>query len=182
MRFFETPLEGAWIIEEEPVVDERGRFARTFCMREYAERKLEVCFVQHSTSHSRLKGTLRGMHFQRGVHAEVKIVKCLRGAIWDVVVDLRPGSPTFCQSFGLELSRANSRQLDIPRGLAHGFLTLTGDAGVQYLISNFYDSKSSSGFSYEDPAFGIQWPFSPAVVSDRDRSWPRFEVVGGGER
>ena len=180
MRFLETPLEGVWIIEEEPVSDERGSFVRTFCMREYSKRKLEVCFVQHSTSHSRLKGTLRGMHFQRGVHAEVKVVKCLRGAVWDVVVDLRQGSATFCSSWGIELSGSNSRQLYIPRGFAHGFLTLTDDAEVHYLISNFYDARSSSGFLYEDPTFGIHWPFPPSVVSDRDRSWPPFQV-GGGE-
>jgi dTDP-4-dehydrorhamnose 3,5-epimerase len=178
MRFFETMFEGVWIVELEPVRDERGRFARTFCMREYAERKLEICFVQHSTSHSTLRGTLRGMHFQRGVHEEVKIVQCLRGAVWDVVVDLRQSSPTFLRSFGIELSSSNSKQLYIPRGFAHGFLTLTDDAEVHYLISNFYDAESSSGFSYKDPAFGIQWPFSPEVVSERDRSWPPFKVSG----
>jgi dTDP-4-dehydrorhamnose 3,5-epimerase len=176
MRFLETDLPGAWVVEAEPARDQRGFFARTFCTREYAELGLETRFVQHSISYSAKRGTLRGMHFQARPHAEVKVVSCLRGAIWDVIVDLRPDSATFRRSTGVELTHENRRQLYIPRGFAHGFITLKDDTEVHYLISDFYEPSAARGVRYDDPAFAIDWPFSPTVVSEKDGRWPDFAV------
>ena len=174
MRFEETKLCGAWLIEAEPAHDERGFFARTFCAREYGERGLTTQFVQNSTSHSNARGTLRGMHFQRAPHAEVKVVSCLKGALWDVIIDLRPESPTYRRWQGFELSAANQRQLYIPAGFAHGFQTLCDDTRAGYLISAFYVPQAAAGVRYDDPAFGIDWPLPASVISEKDRSWPDF--------
>ena len=174
MRFEETKLCGAWLIEAEPAHDERGFFARTFCAREYGERGLTTQFVQNSTSHSNARGTLRGMHFQRAPHAEVKVVSCLKGALWDVIIDLRPESPTYRRWQGFELSAANQRQLYIPAGFAHGFQTLCDDTQAGYLISAFYVPQAAAGVRYDDPAFGIDWPLPASVISEKDRSWPDF--------
>ena len=174
MRFEETNLCGAWLIEPEPAHDERGFFARTFCVREYGERGLTTQFVQNSTSHSNARGTLRGMHFQRAPHAEVKVVSCLQGALWDVIIDLRPESPTYRRWQGFELSAANQRQLYIPAGFAHGFQTLCDDTRAGYLISAFYVPQAAAGVRYDDPAFGIDWPLPASVISEKDRSWPDF--------
>ena len=174
MRFEETKLCGAWLIEAEPAHDERGFFARTFCSREYAKRGLTTQFVQNSTSHSNARGTLRGMHFQRAPHAEVKVVSCLRGALWDVIIDLRPESPTYRRWQGFELSAANQRQLYIPAGFAHGFQTLCDDTRAGYLISAFYVPEAAAGVRYDDPAFAIEWPLPVSVISEKDRSWPDF--------
>jgi len=176
VRFHETSLEGAWLIEPEPVRDERGFFARTFCVAEFAERGLETGFVQHSMSHSRQVHTIRGMHFQDPPHQEVKLVHCIAGAIYDVVVDLRPRSPTYLQWTGFELTSSNHHQLYIPAGFAHGLQTLTDDATVVYLISQFYAPEAANGLRFDDPALGIRWPAPPSVLSDRDRRWPRFSV------
>ena len=174
MLFEETDLCGAWLIEAEPAHDERGFFARTFCAREFATRGLTTHFVQNSTSQSKRRGTLRGMHFQRPPHGEVKVVSCLRGALWDVIIDLRPGSPTYRQWQGFELTAANRRQLYIPEGFAHGFQTLCDDTQAGYLISAFYVPEAAAGVRYDDPAFGIAWPLPVSVISDKDRSWPDF--------
>jgi dTDP-4-dehydrorhamnose 3,5-epimerase len=174
MRFLETSFDGAWLTEPEPIRDERGYFARTFCVRDFEERGLEARFVQHSRSFSARRGTLRGMHYQAPPHTEVKLVSCIAGAIYDVIVDLRPGSPTHLKWQGFELSAANKRQLYVPAGFAHGFQTLTDDAELNYLISAFYEPKASTGISYDDPAIGIKWPLPVAVISDRDRSWTRL--------
>jgi dTDP-4-dehydrorhamnose 3,5-epimerase len=174
MRFEETDLPGVWLIDPVPARDERGFFARTFCTREYAERGLVAGFVQHSTSHSSRCGTLRGMHFQRAPHQEIKVVSCLKGAIWDVVVDLRPWSSTFCKWRGFELSADNRRQLYIPEGMAHGFQTLRDDSEVGYLISAFYAPEAASGVRYDDPRFAISWPLPVSSISDKDRAWPDF--------
>jgi dTDP-4-dehydrorhamnose 3,5-epimerase len=174
MRFTETTLFGAWLIAPEPAGDHRGFFARTFCAREYAERGLATTFVQHSTSHSTKRGTLRGMHFQRPPHAEVKVVSCLKGAIWDVIIDLRPGSPTHLQWQGFELTDENRQQLYVPEGFAHGFQTLCEEAEVGYLISAFYAPSAADGVRYNDPAFDIDWPLPVVVLSDKDASWPDF--------
>jgi dTDP-4-dehydrorhamnose 3,5-epimerase len=174
MLFTKTELEGAWLIEPEPVRDPRGWFARTFCEREFASQGLETRFVQHSTSQNAERGTLRGMHFQTGAHAEVKLVRCLKGAILDVIIDLNPGSPTYRQWRGYELSALNMRQLYVPKGFAHGFQTLEDNCEVGYLISEFYAPAASSGVRWNDPAFGIAWPMAPTVLSDKDKGWPDF--------
>lgn len=171
MRFLETKLDGAWLIEPEPIRDSRGYFARTFCMRDFEQRGLESRFVQHSRSFSAAKGTLRGLHFQTPPHEEVKLVSCVSGAVYDVIVDMRPGSPTHRKWQGFELSADNKRQLYVPAGFAHGFQTLTDDAELNYLISAFYEPAASTGISYDDPALGVTWPLPVSVISDRDKSW-----------
>ena len=171
MLFQETGLRGAWIIEPEPIADERGSFARTFCEREYAARRLCTRFVQHSQSHSLKEGTLRGMHFQAEPDAEVKVVSCLRGAILDIIADLRPPSATYLQWVAVELTAANRRQIYVPKGFAHGFITLCDDAMVNYLISEFHKPERGRGIRYDDPALGILWPREPSVVSDKDLNW-----------
>ena len=174
MLFTKTELEGAWLVEPEPVRDPRGWFARTFCEQEFEAHGLETRFVQHSTSQNVERGTLRGMHFQTGAHAEVKLVRCLKGAILDVIIDLNPDSPTFRQWRGFELSAANLRQLYIPKGFAHGFQTLKDDCETGYLISEFYAPTASSGVRWNDPAFGIAWPMAPTALGDKDKAWPDF--------
>jgi dTDP-4-dehydrorhamnose 3,5-epimerase len=177
MRFDQAKLHGAWLIEPMPARDHRGFFARTFCVQEYAERGLTTEFVQHSTSQSRTRGTLRGMHFQCAPHGEVKVVRCLKGAIWDVIIDLRPDSPTYRRWQGFELSADNRRQLYIPVGFAHGFQTLCDDAEVGYLISAFYAPAAASGLRYDDPAFAIEWPLALTVISEKDQTWPAFSAA-----
>jgi dTDP-4-dehydrorhamnose 3,5-epimerase len=177
MRFIETELCGAWLIEPEPARDHRGFFARTFCSREFAERGLETGFVQHSTSHSLVKGTLRGMHFQRPPHEEVKVVTCLMGAIWDVIIDLRPGSPSHGRWQGFELSAESRRRLYVPQGCAHGFQTLCEHSEVGYLCSAFYAPDLQDGVRHDDPAFAIPWPLPVTAIADKDLRWP---LVGAG--
>ncbi len=174
MLFLQTKLSGAWLIDQEPTSDHRGFFARTFCTREFAQRGLETTFVQHSTSYSLHKGTLRGMHFQGAPYTEVKIVRCLKGAIWDVIVDLSPSSPTYRRWQAFELTAENRRQLYVPIGFAHGFQTLCDDTEVGYLISAYYVPSAACGFRYDEPAFGITWPLPPGPVSMADRNWPGF--------
>jgi dTDP-4-dehydrorhamnose 3,5-epimerase len=174
MQFCPAALNGAWLIELDPVQDERGFFARTFCAREFAAHGLETEFPQHSTSYSAVRGTVRGLHFQREPHSEAKLVRCLRGEIWDVIVDLRPDSPTFRRWEGVTLSAGNRRQIYVPKGFAHGFQTLTDEVEVSYLISAYYVPESASGVRFDDPVFAISWPLPVTVISDRDRSWPRF--------
>jgi len=157
--------------------DERGSFARTFCCDEFSKNGLVNTFVQHSVSHSKHRHTLRGMHFQTAPYQEVKVVSCLQGAIWDVALDLRNGSPTFGKWTAEELTAGNGKRLYIPKGFAHGFLSLSNDAVVSYLISERYNPEASSGVSYDDPAFAIQWPARPAVISEKDLSWPRLAKV-----
>lgn len=175
MKFQPTSLNDAWIVELEPSSDARGTFARTFCQREFAAQGLETAFVQHSASFSRLKGTLRGMHYQCAPHEEVKLVRCTRGAVYDVIIDLRPSSPTYCRSTGVELTAGNGRQLYVPKGFAHGFQTLEDDSELSYLISAYYVPEASRGYRHEDPAFAIQWPLPVSVMSDKDLAWPAFQ-------
>lgn len=172
MRFIETAVHGAWLIEPETHHDERGSFTRTFCAREFAGRGLETRFVQHSTSRSHRRGTVRGMHLQRPPHEEVKLVRCIAGAVYDVVLDLRPGSATFGRWQGFELAAANGRQLYIPAGCAHGFQTLEDVSEVGYLISAFHEPAAAAGVRHDDPRFAIAWPRPITVMSDRDRAWP----------
>jgi dTDP-4-dehydrorhamnose 3,5-epimerase len=174
MQFLSTALADAWLIELEPATDERGYFARTFCVREFSSHGLETSFPQHSISVSARRGTLRGMHFQTEPHSEVKLVRCLRGRIWDVIVDIRPASPTFGRWQGFELGDDNRRQLYIPKGFAHGFQTLTDDVEVSYLISTIYVPEAAAGFRHDDPTLQIAWPLPVSVISDKDRRWPDF--------
>lgn len=172
MHFEETQLRGAWLVDPVPLIDQRGFFARTFCVLEFGERSLENDFVQHSISHSLRAGTLRGMHFQEEPYNEVKLVSCVKGAIFDVIVDLRPGSSTHHRWASFELTAENRSQLYIPKGFAHGFMTLCDDVIVNYLISEFHAPSAARGLRYDDPAIGIAWPRKPAVISEKDLSWP----------
>lgn len=174
MRFLETDLDGARLIAPEPAQDERGSFSRTFCVREFADHGLEANFVQHSLSCSARRGTVRGMHFQKAPHGEVKVVECARGAIWDAIIDLRPHSPTFRRWQAFELNDENRRLLYVPEGFAHGFQTLSDDAEVRYLISAFYEPSAASGLRYDDPAFGISWPLPVTSMSPKDKLWPDY--------
>ena len=172
MRFIETNLPGAFLIEPEPAHDSRGLFVRTFCAREFGAHGLESSFVQHSRSFSAKKGTLRGMHFQRDPYAEAKVVTCVTGAIHDVIIDLRPGSGTYRRWQSFALTQASRNSLYVPAGFAHGFQTLTDGAEVNYLISAYYQPDASVGVRYDDPAFDIAWPLEVSVISERDLGWP----------
>lgn len=172
MRFVKTKLSGAFIIEAEPHTDARGSFARTFCEREFEAQGLKSRFVQHSASVSMRSGTLRGMHYQRAPSGEVKVVRCVRGAIYDVIIDLRPHSATYSKWIGVELTEKNGRQLYVPDGFAHGYQTQADDVEVHYLISAYYDPSAATGVRYDDPAFGIVWPADVTEISDKDRRWP----------
>jgi len=174
MRFEATDLDGAWLIRPEPMQDERGFFARTFCVIEFGDHCFETKFPQHSVSHSSRKGTVRGMHFQKVPHEEVKLVRCLTGSIFDVIIDLRPGSPTFRRWQGFELSSDNGLQLYIPKGFAHGFQTLVDDTRVNYLISEFHAPAAASGVRYNDPAFDVRWPLPVTTISEKDLLWSDF--------
>jgi dTDP-4-dehydrorhamnose 3,5-epimerase len=176
VKFQESPLAGAYTIELERLEDERGFFARSFCAEEFAARGLEVVMPQSSVSFNARRGTLRGLHYQAEPHAEDKLVRCTAGAIYDVIVDLRPGSPTARRWFGVELSAANHRSLFIPKGLAHGFLTLHDDTEVLYMISAPYAPGFERGVRWNDPAIGISWPTAPSVVSARDAAYPLLGV------
>jgi dTDP-4-dehydrorhamnose 3,5-epimerase len=175
--FTATALPGVFVVEPERREDERGFFARTFCAREFAERGLETRVAQCSVSYSPRRATLRGLHYQAPPHAEAKLVRCTRGGIFDVAVDLRPDSPAFRRHVALALSADDRRMLYVPPGCAHGFETLTDDCEVLYQISEFHDPEAARGVRWDDPAFAIPWPLAPAVISERDRSYPDFEGV-----
>jgi dTDP-4-dehydrorhamnose 3,5-epimerase len=175
MRFSEARLKGVRLIELEPISDERGCFARTFCTLEFSEAGLATKYVQHSFSHTFQAGAVRGMHFQCAPHEEVKVVRCLAGAIYDVLIDLRPSSQTYMQWEAFELTERNGRQLYVPPGLAHGFQTLAPESSVGYMMTALHAPAAAMGVRYDDPAFDIHWPLPLAAISDRDRSWPDFE-------
>jgi dTDP-4-dehydrorhamnose 3,5-epimerase len=175
MRFMPTGLEGLVVVEPEPHADERGSFMRLWDIEELARRGHCERFVQCNMSTSRRAGTLRGMHFQTGAHAEVRLVSCVAGALYDVAVDLRDDSPTFKRWYGVELSAANRRALLVPKGFAHGFLTLADDTAGLYHMSAAYEPEASTGVRFDDPAFGIAWPAPVAVINARDRAWPDFQ-------
>jgi dTDP-4-dehydrorhamnose 3,5-epimerase len=194
MIFIETKLKGAFIIDPEKLEDERGFFARSFCVREFEKNGLNPRSVQCNISYNRKKGTLRGMHFQVAPFAEAKLVRCTHGAIYDVIVDLRPDSATYWQWIGVELSApasprpndpsqftadcsrlpAEYRMLFIPEGFAHGFITLEDQTEVFYQMSEFFAPGSAKGFRWNDPVFNIEWPMEPVVISERDNSYPDF--------
>jgi dTDP-4-dehydrorhamnose 3,5-epimerase len=177
MIFRETPLAGVWVLEPERIADERGFFARTYCRRDFEERGLDPAIAQCSGSFNHRRGPLRGLHFQIAPHEEVKLVRVTRGAVWDVIVDLRPDSSTFRKHFSLVLSAENRHELYIPKGMAHGFQTLEDGTEVFYQISEFYAPESSRGYRWDDSSFAIPWPEPVTVISDKDRNLPLFEEV-----
>lgn len=172
MRYTETILPGVLLVDLERHEDERGFFARLWCRDELIEHGLNSQLAQCSVSNNRRKGTLRGMHYQAEPHPETKFVQCIRGIIYDVALDLRPGSPTFRQWFAAELSADNRRMLYLPEGCAHGFQTLTDDCDVLYLISSTFHPDLARGVRWNDPAFGIHWPLPVSAMSARDRDYP----------
>jgi dTDP-4-dehydrorhamnose 3,5-epimerase len=174
MRFLPTRLDGALLIELEPHRDERGSFARLWDGALFSERGLEPGLAQVSVSSNPKTGTLRGLHFQLPPYEEAKLVRCIAGAIFDVIVDLRAGSPGYGRWEGFELTRSNGRQLYVPKGFAHGFQTLADDSEVLYFISTPYAPTAAAGLRWDDPTLGIGWPVPPRVISERDRTWPSF--------
>lgn len=180
MRFHPTPLNDARLIELERRGDERGFFARFFCEREFGAAGLATRFVQANNSLSAKKGTLRGLHYQLAPAAEVKVVRCVRGALYDVILDLRPDSATFGGSFGAELNEDNRLMMYVPRGFAHAILTLSDDAEALYLVSDFYSPADERGVRWNDPRFKIEWPIEPTEISPKDGSWPDFDPAFHG--
>jgi dTDP-4-dehydrorhamnose 3,5-epimerase len=175
MRFIATKLGGSFIIEPEPHEDSRGLFARTFCAREFHEQGLVDSFVQCNTSWNARKGTVRGLHYQLVPSSEVKLVRCTAGALWDVIVDLRPDSQTYLQHVAIELTAKNRRALYIPETFAHGFQTLEDGAEAFYQMSEFYAPKLARGLRYDDPKLGVKWPLAVASISDQDQGWALME-------
>lgn len=174
MIFTETKLKGAYLIDLEKISDERGFFSRRSCAKEFALQGLNPAVVQVNIGHNAKKGTVRGMHFQVAPNAEVKLVYCTRGALYDVIIDLREGSPTQGQWFGVELTADNSRMLYVPEGFAHGYQTLEDETDLVYQASQFYAKESATGVRFNDPAFGIVWPLSVSLISSGDRLWPDY--------
>jgi dTDP-4-dehydrorhamnose 3,5-epimerase len=174
MQFYPTMFRDVWLVHLEPARDSRGYFARTFCVDEFASRELETNFPQHSISFTAYKGTVRGLHYQREPHSEAKVVRCLKGVIWDVLIDIRPESPTYLRWQQFELSSENGHQLYVPAGLAHGYQTLCDGVEVNYLISVPYAPQSACGIRYNDPTFGITWPLPVTEISEKDVHWPNF--------
>jgi len=183
MRFTETNLAGAFILDLQQREDDRGFFARSFCQKEFEDPGLKPLVAQCNCSYNHRRGTLRGMHFQLPPAAETKLVRCTRGAIYDVIVDLRPESPTYLQHVGVELSEENRRQLYVPEMFAHGYLTLTEGAEVTYQVGEFYTPGAERGLRYDDPALSIEWPVPVEVISEKDSNWPLMQLVttGAGE-
>ena len=177
MLFTETRLKGAHLIQLEPLEDDRGFFSRTFCREEFERHGLNPCVAQCSLSYNYRKGTLRGLHYQVAPRQEAKLVRCTAGSIFDVIVDLRPASLTYCQWIGVELgSRQRRVMVYVPEGFAHGFQTLEDDTEIVYQISELYSPDDARGVRWDDPAFAIQWPEEPRVMSERDKSFPDYEV------
>jgi len=179
MRFTPTSLSGVWLIDLEPRTDERGWFSRTWCEREFAAHQLNVRWPQGNLTRNLHAGTIRGLHWQTEPHPEIKLIRCSAGAIWDVAVDVRPGSPTFGRWAAWELSAENLRQLYLPAGIAHGYQTLSDDAEVSYLMSEFYHPELARGCRWDDPDLAISWPRPVSVISDRDRTLPLWSDIAG---
>lgn len=180
MKFHAAPLKDAYTIELEKRGDDRGFFARFFCENEFGAEGLTTRFVQVNNSLSAKKGTLRGLHYQLAPAAEVKVVRCIRGALFDAIVDIRPDSPTFGKWFGAELSAENRLMMYVPRGFAHAILTLTDNTEALYLVSDFYSPENERGVRWNDPRFDIAWPIEPAEISPKDAKWPDFDPAFHG--
>jgi dTDP-4-dehydrorhamnose 3,5-epimerase len=175
MFFSPVPLPGAYLIELDKKADHRGFFARAFCEQEFAQYGLVTHFCQVNNSLSTNKGTLRGMHYQLAPKAETKIVRCIRGSLYDVILDVRPDSSSFGQSFGVELTADNRRMIYVPKGFAHGFITLTENTEAFYFVDEFYSPEHERGIRYDDPKFGLQWPAAPSVISEKDKAYRTFD-------
>lgn len=193
MLIGETRFPEAKLLTLDRLSDDRGYFARTMCTQEFSEHGMESQFVQQNTSLTLRRGTLRGLHYQTGPHAEAKVVRCLRGAVLDVIVDVRPDSPTYLQHDRFELSADNAVQVYVPRGFAHGFQSLVDDVELSYLVTTAYTPEAERGLRYDDPAIGIEWPLPVTTISVKDANWPllteeqmtgswRFPVPHSGER
>jgi dTDP-4-dehydrorhamnose 3,5-epimerase len=177
MIFTPTELEGAYLVDLEPRADDRGFFARAWCEQEFDEQGLSTRIAQCNISFNRRSSTLRGLHYQATPHAEVKLIRCTRGAIYDVIVDLRPDSPTWKRWLGVELTAENRRMLYVPEGFAHGYQTLVDDTETFYQVSTPYAPQAEAGVRWDDPAFSIEWPDPDrALLSDKDRSWPDYRT------
>ncbi len=181
MIFTALSLPGAYAIEPEPAADERGFFARLWCAKEFAAKGLRTDFVQSSISFNHRRGTLRGLHYQAPPHAETKLVRCIRGAAYDVIVDLRPDSPTYLSWCACELTAENGRAVYIPAGLGHGFQTLADDTELHYSISNFFEPGAARGLRWDDPALRIPWPIKETILSEKDKRWPLIECAERGD-
>ncbi len=177
MLFTETKLKGAYIIDVKRLEDERGFFGRSYCLREFEALGLNTNAVQANVSYNKKKATLRGMHMQLAPHEETKLVRCTRGAIYDVIVDLRPESSTFKQWIGVELTADSYRMLYVPEGFAHGFITLEDNTDVTYQVTQFYTPGAERGYRWDDPAFNIKWPIEPVIISEKDRAHAPFETA-----
>ena len=175
MRFTQASIPGVWTIDPDSHKDERGRFFRAWCSREFGEHGINFLPVQTNMGFSVRKGTVRGMHFQVAPALEAKLIRCTRGAMFDVALDLRPDSPTFGQWFGAELTADNGRSLYIPENCAHGYQTFQDSTEMHYMSSAFYTPRNAGGVRFDDPAFGIEWPETVTVLSDQDRNWPLVE-------
>ena len=174
MIFQETKLLGAYVIEPERITDHRGFFGRIWCKNELKQKGLKAELAQSNVGFSYRKGTLRGLHFQEAPHAEVKIVRCTRGSMFDVIVDLRPESPSCKHWFGVELSEENRKMIYVPEGFAQGYITLVDNTEMYYHTSEFYNPESAFGVRYNDPEFGIVWPTEITVISEQDKKWPDY--------
>ncbi len=174
MKFIKTKLKDVYIIEPQKRGDARGYFARIFCKKEFSEQGLTTNFVQSNTALSKVKGTFRGMHFQKSPYSEVKVVRCTKGALFDVVIDLRKKSPTYKKWLGIELSEENCKMLYIPKGFAHGYITLKNNTEIFYMVSQFYTPEAEGGVRFNDPAFAITWPTKFNIISEKDKSWENF--------
>lgn len=177
MIFHELPLKGAYLIEMQKHQDERGFFSRTFCRKEFSTMGLVEVFVQANTALTYRRGTLRGMHYQAPPLQEAKLIRCIRGSIYDVIIDIRPGSPTFKKWYGRSLTEDDYDMIYVPEDFAHGYLALSDHSEVFYLVSQFYSPEHERGLRWNDPAFDIDWPFSgPFILSEKDKNWPVFQV------
>lgn len=180
MIFHPSPLAGAFTIDVQPFQDSRGFFTRTFCEKEFGEHQLVQHFVQANHSGTNGKGVIRGMHFQHSPHCEVKLVKCVQGAIYDVIVDVRKNSATFLQWFAAELTSENKKMMYVPAGFAHGFQSLSEYSEIVYMVSNFYNKESEGGIRYNDPKVNIKWPLPVSLVSEKDQGIPLVDATFGG--
>ena len=174
MKFIEIDIAGARVIDPSPHQDDRGRFMRAWCSREFAEQGINFVPVQANMGFSVRKGTVRGMHYQTEPALEAKLVRCTRGAMFDVVLDLRPASPSYGKWYGIDLSAENGRMLYLPEGCVHGYQTLEDDTEMYYMTSEVYTPSAARGVRFDDPAFGIGWPLPVTTISDQDRNWPPF--------
>ncbi len=177
MIFTETKLKGAFLVELKLIEDDRGFFARAWCNNELKAQGLSHNLVQANTAYSKKSGTLRGIHFQNEPHQEAKLVKCIQGAIFDVIVDIRPASSTFGQWYGVELSAKNRKMLYVPEGFGHAYLTLADATEVYYSVTEFYHPESEGGIRWDDPEIGIEWPIKPTVISDKDQALPNLSSI-----